>query len=117
MCINGPCFSTRMESEIYKQWGANIVEMTSFPEAYLIREAQSRLRECRTLPSHHARLWTVTDLDSEEGEHRAEQNSINEISKRIAKGLDQLLLNLIEKPLVITEQCKCDISPPIILNL
>ena len=40
VCIEGPRFSTRAESELFRQWGANVVGMTVFPECVLAREAQ-----------------------------------------------------------------------------
>lgn len=38
--IEGPRFSTRGESNIFRQWGCGIIGMTTSPEAYLIREAE-----------------------------------------------------------------------------
>ena len=40
LCIEGPQFSTRAESEIYRQWGVDIIGMTNLPEARLAREAE-----------------------------------------------------------------------------
>lgn len=37
--IEGPQFSTRAESNLYRQWGADIIGMTAIPEAKLAREA------------------------------------------------------------------------------
>lgn len=39
VCIEGPQFSTRAESRLYRQWGADIIGMTAMPEARLAREA------------------------------------------------------------------------------
>jgi 5'-methylthioadenosine phosphorylase len=39
VCIEGPQFSTRAESNLYRQWGADIIGMTAMPEARLAREA------------------------------------------------------------------------------
>jgi 5'-methylthioadenosine phosphorylase len=39
ICIEGPQFSTRAESFLYRQWGADIIGMTAMPEARLAREA------------------------------------------------------------------------------
>lgn len=39
ICIEGPQFSTRAESNLYRQWGADIIGMTAMPEARLAREA------------------------------------------------------------------------------
>ncbi len=40
ICIEGPQFSTRAESRIYRQWGMDIIGMTAIPEAKLAREAE-----------------------------------------------------------------------------
>ncbi|MGK2944581.1 MAG: S-methyl-5'-thioadenosine phosphorylase [Desulfuromonadales bacterium] len=40
LCIEGPNFSTRAESMIYRSWGIDIIGMTNIPEARLAREAE-----------------------------------------------------------------------------
>ncbi len=40
ICIEGPLFSTRAESRIYRQWGVDVIGMTALPEAKLAREAE-----------------------------------------------------------------------------
>ena len=40
ICIEGPNFSTRAESTIYRSWGVDIIGMTNIPEARLAREAE-----------------------------------------------------------------------------
>jgi 5'-methylthioadenosine phosphorylase len=40
VCMEGPAFSTRAESELYRSWGASVVGMTNLPEAKLAREAE-----------------------------------------------------------------------------
>jgi 5'-methylthioadenosine phosphorylase len=40
VCIEGPQFSTKAESRIYRQWGVDIIGMTALPEAKLAREAE-----------------------------------------------------------------------------
>ncbi len=39
LCIEGPQFSTRAESMIYRSWGVDVIGMTNIPEAKLAREA------------------------------------------------------------------------------
>lgn len=51
--MEGPQFSTRAESELYRAWGASIIGMTALPEAKLAREAEI----C------YATLALVTDYD------------------------------------------------------
>ncbi len=53
LCIEGPQFSTRAESNLYRSWGASIIGMTAMPEARLAREAGV----C------YATLAMVTDYD------------------------------------------------------
>jgi 5'-methylthioadenosine phosphorylase len=40
ICIEGPQFSTRAESKLYRSWGVDIIGMTNIPEAKLAREAE-----------------------------------------------------------------------------
>jgi 5'-methylthioadenosine phosphorylase len=40
LCIEGPQFSTRAESLLYRSWGAAVIGMTAMPEARLAREAE-----------------------------------------------------------------------------
>ena len=61
ICIEGPHFSTKGESEIYRRWGVSIIGMTNMPEAKLAREAEM----C------YATLALVTDYDVWHEEHDA----------------------------------------------
>lgn len=40
ICIEGPQFSTKAESKIYRSWGVDVIGMTNIPEAKLAREAE-----------------------------------------------------------------------------
>lgn len=40
LCIEGPQFSTKGESRLYRQWGTSVIGMTNLPEAKLAREAE-----------------------------------------------------------------------------
>jgi 5'-methylthioadenosine phosphorylase len=40
LCIEGPQFSSKAESRIYRQWGVDVIGMTNMPEAKLAREAE-----------------------------------------------------------------------------
>ncbi|MBV9929376.1 MAG: S-methyl-5'-thioadenosine phosphorylase [Alphaproteobacteria bacterium] len=53
VAIEGPQFSTRAESRLYRQWGCDVIGMTAMPEARLAREAE--------LP--YALVGMVTDYD------------------------------------------------------
>ncbi|RMB28612.1 5'-methylthioadenosine phosphorylase [Sphingomonas sp. PP-F2F-G114-C0414] len=53
LAMEGPQFSTRAESRLYRQWGCDVIGMTAMPEAKLAREAE--------LP--YALVGMVTDYD------------------------------------------------------
>jgi 5'-methylthioadenosine phosphorylase len=53
VCMEGPQFSTRAESNLYRSWGADIIGMTNLQEAKLAREAEIS----------YATLAMVTDFD------------------------------------------------------
>ena len=53
ICMEGPLFSTRAESRLYRSWGGDIIGMTALPEAKLAREAELA----------YAMLATATDYD------------------------------------------------------
>ncbi|MEZ4247970.1 MAG: S-methyl-5'-thioadenosine phosphorylase [Polyangiales bacterium] len=44
VCIEGPQFSTRAESRLYRSWGVDVIGMTNLPEARLAREAEPSTR-------------------------------------------------------------------------
>ncbi len=61
VCIEGPAFSTKAESRLYRSWGVDVIGMTNYQEARLAREAEI----C------YATMACVTDYDcwhEEEGE-------------------------------------------------
>ncbi len=53
ICMEGPAFSTKAESNVYRQWGMDIIGMTNLQEAKLAREAEIA----------YATLALVTDYD------------------------------------------------------
>ncbi len=61
LCIEGPQFSTRAESLLYRSWGVSVIGMTNMPEARLAREAE--------LP--YATLAMATDYDCWHDAHDA----------------------------------------------
>ncbi len=77
VCMEGPQFSTRAESNLYRSWGADVIGMTNLQEAKLAREAEI----C------YATMAMVTDYDCWHEGHEAvtveevvavlKQNSVN----------------------------------------
>ncbi|RUT26655.1 S-methyl-5'-thioadenosine phosphorylase [Asaia sp. W19] len=59
LVMEGPQFSTRAESELYRQWGCSVIGMTNMPEAKLAREAEM----C------YASIAMVTDYDCWHDDH------------------------------------------------
>ena len=59
LAMEGPQFSTKAESHMYRQWGCDIIGMTNMPEAKLAREAE--------LP--YATIGMVTDYDCWHPDH------------------------------------------------
>ena len=53
ICMEGPAFSTKAESNVYRQWGMDVIGMTNLQEAKLAREAEIA----------YATLALVTDYD------------------------------------------------------
>lgn len=72
IAIDGPQFSTKAESRLYRQWGADVIGMTNMPEARLAREAE--------LP--YASVAMVTDYDCwREGEKPVEVADVLAVMK------------------------------------
>jgi 5'-methylthioadenosine phosphorylase len=59
LCMEGPAFSTKAESNVYRQWGMDIIGMTNLQEAKLAREAEIA----------YATLALVTDYDCWHEDH------------------------------------------------
>ncbi|MGI8502912.1 MAG: S-methyl-5'-thioadenosine phosphorylase [Hassallia sp.] len=59
VCMEGPAFSTKAESHLYRSWGATVIGMTNLPEAKLAREAEIA----------YATLALVTDYDCWHSDH------------------------------------------------
>jgi len=59
VCMEGPAFSTKAESNLYRSWGCTIIGMTNLPEAKLAREAEMA----------YATLALVTDYDCWHPDH------------------------------------------------
>ena len=70
LCIEGPQFSTKAESNIYRSFGASVIGMTNVPESYLAMEAGIA----------YATIAMVTDFDCWKDEHC----TVDEIMKVMA---------------------------------
>ena len=97
LCMEGPAFSTRAESNVYRSWGMDVIGMTNLQEAKLAREAEI----C------YATLALVTDYDCWHPDHDA---------VTVAQIIDNLTRNAVNAQKVITaavsampseRHCKC----------
>lgn len=95
VCIEGPRFSTKAESKMYRLWGADVVGMTLVPECVLAREAEM----C------YASISTVTDYDV----WKDHPVCISEVIKimqanieKVKRVIAETISNLPSKP-----ECKC----------
>ena len=94
--IEGPRFSTRAESKMFKIWGADVINMTTVPEVVLAREAGI----C------YAAIAMSTDYDCwHESEESVTLDIILSTMKKNADNVRLLLKEVI--PLITFEQCLC----------
>lgn len=97
ICIEGPQFSTKGESNLFRSWGADIIGMTNVPEAKLAREAEM----C------YATLALVTDYDCwHESEEKVSVEMILEVMRKNVKHAQAVLKRCVEK--VGNEECECN---------
>lgn len=99
VCMEGPLFSTRAESNLYRSWGMDIVGMTALPEAKLAREAEL----C------YGMIACATDYDcwyEEEGSVTVEM-VIGNLSANVANA-QQILRNLATRIPATREANTCE---------
>ncbi|MDP6606964.1 MAG: S-methyl-5'-thioadenosine phosphorylase [Dehalococcoidia bacterium] len=95
--MNGPAFSTRAESALYRSWGASIIGMTALPEAKLAREAEL----C------YGALCFVTDYDVW---HDAEDDvSADLILQNLLQNVERgrTIVSAVVGTLIDERQCDC----------
>jgi 5'-methylthioadenosine phosphorylase len=97
VCMEGPQFSTRAESELYRSWGMDIIGMTNLQEAKLAREAEI----C------YATLAMVTDYDCWHPEHDAvtTEQIIGNLGKNASTA--RAVLRAALRRLPIPRDCEC----------
>ncbi len=91
VCMEGPLFSTRAESMLYRSWGAQLIGMTALPEAKLAREAEI----CFSL------IAMVTDYDC--WKESEESVTVDMVIKVMEKNTENIQLVI---PEMITELSK-----------
>ena len=95
--MEGPQFSTRAESALYRSWGASVIGMTALPEAKLAREAEI----C------YATLALVTDYDTW---HETEEDvSVEIIVENLVKNVtvSQKIIRALIPEIPVVRDCSC----------
>jgi len=85
LCMEGPSFSTRAESHLHRQWGADVVGMTALPEARLAREAEMAYALV-ALPTDYD-CWRNHEHESSCGESLLEEITGN-LQRAVASSID-----------------------------
>lgn len=122
VCMEGPAFSTKAESSLYRSWGASLIGMTALPEAKLAREAEICYALLAAVTDYDVWHETEESVSVEMVVQRLAQNVEN--AKRIIERLVQRFTKerrctcgealrnaLITDPAVIPEQVKQDLAP------
>jgi 5'-methylthioadenosine phosphorylase len=97
LCIEGPQFSTRAESELYRSWGMDVIGMTNLQEAKLAREAEI----C------YSTLAMVTDYDCWHPDHEAV--TAEQIISTLGKNAEMAksVLRAAVRRLPVPRDCEC----------
>ena len=97
VCMEGPQFSTRAESNVYRSWGMDLIGMTNLQEAKLAREAEI----CYTT------MALVTDYDCWHPQHDAV--TVTEVVENLRKNSEnaQKIIRASVKRLPLDRTCKC----------
>lgn len=98
LCIEGPQFSTRAESKLYRSWGVDVISMTAMQEARLAREAEL----C------YATLTLVTDYDCwHESAGPVDIGEILRVMRANVAKAQQTVLNLARRLAARPRTCAC----------
>ncbi len=97
LCMEGPAFSTKAESHLYRSWGMDIIGMTNLQEAKLAREAEI----C------YATLAMVTDYDCWHSGHDAVTvEQVISVLMQNAENAQRILREAVKR-LPAARACKC----------
>lgn len=97
--INGPRFSTKAESQFFTNQGWEVINMTAFPEAYLVRELDMCPLNISLITDYDAGL--VGDVPP------VSHSDVIKVFNSNIENLKSLLFNLIEKIPFERENCDC----------
>src|SRR5438270_1459858 len=98
ICMEGPAFSTKAESNVYRSWGMDVIGMTNLQEAKLAREAEI----C------YATLALVTDYDCWHPAHDAVtvETVINYLNQNV-RNAQLIIRDAVKRLSAQSRDCKC----------
>jgi 5'-methylthioadenosine phosphorylase len=98
LCMEGPAFSTKAESHVYRSWGMDVIGMTNLQEAKLAREAEI----C------YATLALVTDYDCWHEEHDAVSvETVVEYLNKNVRNAQVIMREAVRRLASATRACEC----------
>ena len=98
LCMEGPAFSTKAESEVYRAWGMDVIGMTNLQEAKLAREAEI----C------YATLALVTDYDCWHPGHDAVSvETVIEYLNKNVRNAQNIMREAVKRLGAAPRECKC----------
>src|SRR5687768_4119378 len=98
LCMEGPAFSTKAESQVYRSWGMDVIGMTNLQEAKLAREAEI----C------YATLALVTDYDCwHEGHDAVTVEAVVEYLNKNVRNAQLIMKDAVRRLSGRTRACKC----------
>src|ERR1044071_3657497 len=98
LCMEGPAFSTKAESEVYRSWGMSVIGMTNLQEAKLAREAEI----C------YSTMALVTDYDCWHPDHDSVTvEMVIEYLNRNAENAQRLIAGAVARIAQTDRACKC----------
>ena len=97
VCMEGPQFSTKAESALYRSWGASVIGMTALPEAKLAREAEMCYATIALATDYD--VWHEEDDVSVEQVLANLQKNINNVKKVLSRVVGDI-------PLGSEDQCE-----------
>src|SRR5918994_2103316 len=98
LCMEGPAFSTKAESEVYRSWGMDVIGMTNLQEAKLAREAEL----C------YVTVAMVTDYDCWHPGHDAVTvEAVVEYLNKNVRNAQLIMKDAVKRLSTRTRSCKC----------
>lgn len=101
VCIEGPMFSSKAESEVFRSWNVDVIGMTNYQEAKLAREAEIA----------YATMAMVTDYDCwHESEEDVDAMAVVKVMQENVQVAQKIIRDAMPKVYALTDKCSCNKS-------